>query len=452
MKTDMTMKDFDSRKNMLIPAAMLIAALMLAACSNDEEPVIPVEKSYSDPAADLEAFRQQVLSAQHGWEGSLSPQPGKMYRLFFELDAQGKVSLYADADTVAARTPSSTGYRIETMQKVNPTLIFESGSNLDRIAIAGSQRKVDMAYSFKSMKGDTLRLLGNEYADELVLVKASKDHRDRYVAQALKNSLKKISAYMATVRYFYLQPEPDKLVQFMMNPLSRDIYVTYLNQGAKFFGSDYAYSLDGITLNAPLEAAGYDAAEIFWDEQAGKLYTYYNNARVDLKTSPIPVIPLHYLLGNEYPPGAAMVSTYLEKLPGWSNKFQSLWLQDDNALTNQDIGLYYIIFDLHVDTSTMDLYVYYVRDDQMRRGKFPYVFTKTADGVYDFTPLKIDDNDEDAADAHFIDGKLPNIIGVVNNQRFRIEFFDAYAILGGVIPQYISVDDPGIYFTGYFYQ
>jgi hypothetical protein len=88
----------------------------------------------------------------------------------------------------------------------------------------------------------------------------------------------------------------------------------------------------------------------------------------------------------------------------------------------------------------------------MHRGKFPYTFTKTTDGIFDFTPQKIDDNDDDAADAHFIDGKMPNVFDVINNHRFHIEFFDANATLGGPIPQYISVDDPGIYFTGYFYQ
>jgi len=435
-----------------IPAAMLIIAAMLTACTNDEQPVIPVEKSYSDPAADLEAFRQQVLSAPYGWEGSLSPRPGKMYRLFLELDTQGKVTLYADTDTIAAKTASRTGYRTELTQKVNPTLVFESGSNLERIAIEGRQRKVDLAYSIRTAQGDTLRLLGNEFGDELVLIKATKDHADRYQANVLKNALKNISAYMATIRYFYIQPAPDQLIQFTMNPLSRDIYVTYLSQGAKFFGSDYAYSLDGLLLNAPLQTGSYKATEIYWDQQAHVLYTYYNGARVDLKTSPVPVIPLHYLLGNEYPPGAVMVSSYLEKLPGWSNKFQTLWLMDDNALTAEALSLYYIIFDLHMDTNKMDLYVYYVRDDQMKIGKFPYAFTKTADGIFDFIPLKIDDKDEDAADAHFIDGKLPNIFGVVNNQRFRIEFFDAYSTLGGVLPQYISIDDTNIFFTGYFYQ
>src|SRR5204863_276418 len=154
--------------------------------------------------------------------------------------------------------------------------------------------------------------------------------------------------------------------------------------------------------------------EIFWDQQDRVLYTHYNHMRVDLKTSPIPVIPLHYLLGNEYPPGAVVLSSYLEKLPGWSTKFQTLWLKDDNALTAEEISLYYIIFDLHVDTNKMDLYVYYVIDDKMRRGKFPYAFTKTADGIFDFSPLRIDDKDEDAADAHFIDGKMPNVFNVID--------------------------------------
>jgi hypothetical protein len=426
-------------------------ACTLAACTNNDEVIIPVEKSYADPAEQLEAFRGQLLSAASGWEGTLTPQPGKMYHVFLELSAQGKVTLYADVDTVAANTATTTGYNIATTQQVNATLVFDAGSNLDRIAIDGSQRKVDRAYSFRHAVGDTLRLLGNEFGDELVLVKASKEHRDRYAATALKHSVKSISAYLATVRYLYLQPAPDKLVQLMVNPLSRDVYVTYLDQGVRFFGSDYAYALDGIELNAPLQAAGFEAGAFFWDENAKVLYTYYQGARVDLKAAPIPVIPLHYLLGNEYPPGAAMVSTYLEKLPGWSAKFQTLWLKDDDALFDEAISLYYVVFDLHVESNTMDLYVYYVYNDEMVRGRFPYKFAKTADGIFDFTPLPIDDSDDEGAAARFIEGKMPNIFKVVNDHRFHIEFYDAYATLGGVIPQYISVDEPDIYFTGYFY-
>jgi hypothetical protein len=441
-----------SLKNESIVFLMLVALLLcVCSCSHEEDMVIPVEPSYTDPQKDLEAFEQQLQSSENGWEAILSPQPGKMYRLFFELEPTGEASLYADADTVAAKTPTLTSYSIQLTQRVNPTLIFGTGSNLERIPGGGKNPGVDRAYSFKYTKEDTVYLLGNEYGDELKLIKATKSAHDRYVSSGLKNSVKEISAYLSTVRYLYIQPEDDKVIQFITNPVSKGIYVTYLNNGAKFFGSDYAYSLNGIELKSSLHALGYKAGEIFWDSSIKRLYTYYNDLRIDLKPSPIPVIPLHYLLGDEYPAGAAFPSLYLGWLPGWSAKFQNLWLADDDALENMNISLYYVVTDLHVENNTMDLFVYYVNpDDVYVRGKFPYTFSKTADGIYSFTPLPIDDTPE-GDNARVLEGRLPNIFGVINGNRFRIEFFDAFEALGGVIPQYISEDDSDLYFTGFFY-
>lgn len=436
----------------LLLLILMALLLLLCSCSHEEDLVIPVEPSYTDPQVSLEAFQQALHSSGNGWEGVLSPQPGKLYKLFLELEAStGKVSLYADADTVAAKTPTLTDYSIELTQRVNPALVFGADSNLERIPGSGKNPGVDKSYAFQYSKGDTLYLLGNQYGDMLKLFKATKDDRDSYRANGLRNSLKQISAYLATVRYLYIQPEEDKIIQFMTNPVSKGLYVTYLSNGAKFFGSDYAYSLNGIELKRSLNIPGYHAAEIFWDGNAKKLYTVYNGARVDLKASPIPVIPLHYLMGNEYPAGAAFPSLYLGWLPGWSAKFQTLWLADDDAMTALEIYLYYVVTDLHLEDNTMNLYIYYVNQEGTYvRGKFPYTFSKTADGIFSFTALPIDDSEEGDY-ARAVKDHIPRILGVINGNRFRIEFFDAFEELGGVIPQYISVDDSGLYFTGYFY-
>ena len=106
-------------------ARLILLLLLLCSCSHEEDLVIPVEPSYTDPQVSLEAFQQALQSSGNGWEGMLSPQPGKLYKLFLELEAStGKVSLYADADTVAAKTPTVTDYSIELTQRVNPTLVF----------------------------------------------------------------------------------------------------------------------------------------------------------------------------------------------------------------------------------------------------------------------------------------------------------------------------------------
>lgn len=396
------------------------------------------------------AFRQMLQSSDNGWKAVLIPQPGKMYSLFFTLEAAGKISLYADTDTIAARKPTITPYAVQLTQSVNPTLIFGEGSNLDRVPHPNNAG-VDKAYSFKYTKGDTLYLMGNQYGDVLKLVKATKNDHDSYLASGLKTTMQAVASYLSTVRFLYITPEPGKVIQFAANPISKGIYVTYLDNGAKFFGSDYAYSLKGIELKNAMTLPGYQASEIFWDGTSKKLYTLYNGARVDLQASPIPVIPMHYLLGSEYPAGTAVLSPNAGNLPGWSAKFYNLWLIDDNGLSAKNISLYYIALDLHLKTNTMDLRVSYYSDDKLVRAVFPYTFTKTAEGIFSFTPQAIDSSPE-GENATFIKNYLPHILSVINVNRFRIEYYDAYEELGGVIPKYISVDDADLYFTGLFYQ
>ncbi|HEY5748056.1 MAG TPA: DUF4302 domain-containing protein [Chryseolinea sp.] len=429
-------------------AIVTATIFFLAACSQQDDVVIPVEPSYADPQLKLDEFKQKLSSATDGWQGLLTPKKGKMFTLFFTLDNAGEVSMLADADTVAAKTFSRSKYRVELTEHVNASVLFEEGSNLERIPSA-----VDKGYAYQYSLGDTLFLLGSQYGDVLKLVKATSAERQAYESRQLKNSMQQIAKYLSTVRYLSFQPEPGKIIQFSMNPLARSIYNTYLEQRAKFFGSDYSYSTRGILLKTSPNIGGYAPTEILWDAAKRSLYTYYNGQRMELQSSTLPAIPLHYLLGDEYSPGTVVPSPFVERMPGWSPKFQTQWLIDDNALMRQvNIALYYMLLDLHVKENTMDLYIYYVTpESEFVRGKFPYTFSKTDDGIYTFTPLAIETGTEEGDNADRVKDYLPNILGTVNKNRFHIEFYDAYAELGGLIPQYRSVDDTDIYFTGFFY-
>jgi hypothetical protein len=443
------MKRTRIRYNHFHPLAIVTAVvLFLVGCSQQDDLVIPVEPSYADPQLKLDEFKQKLASGTDGWQGLLTPKKGKMFTLFFTLDNTGEVSMLADADTVAAKTFSRSKYRVELTQHVNASVVFEAGSNLERIPSI-----VDKEYAYQYSSGDTLFLLGSQYGDVLKLTKTTSAERQAYETRQLKSSMQQIAKYLSGVRYLSFQPEPGKIIQFSLNPLARSVYNTYLEQRAKFFGSDYSYSPRGILLKTSPSIGSYTPAEILWDAAKGSLYTYYNGQRMELQSSTLPAIPLHYLLGDEYSPGTVVPSPYAQRMPGWSPKFQTQWLIDDNALMRQEnIALYYMVLDLHVKENTMDLYIYYVTpESQFVRGKFPYTFSKTDDGIYSFTPLAIETGTEEGDNAVRVKDFLPNILGTVNKNRFHIEFYDAYAELGGLIPQYLSVDDTDIYFTGFFY-
>lgn len=431
-------------------AVGLVAVASLAACSNDEDMTIPVTPSYSDPEENLAAFKQQLEAAPEGWEATLRPLTGKVYTLFLTLGG-GEVTLYADTDTTAAQTPSHSPYSVELTQTVNPSLVFADGSNLARVP-GGKNPGVDKAYSYSFTRGDTLYLRGNQYGDELRLVKASAGTRAAYEGRALRNAMKSVSGYLAAVHYLYLQPSPDLLIQFAVNPATRGVYITYLQgHDVKFFGSDYAYAPGGMRLKSPFSVAGNTLQDVAWHDDTRQLSVVYNGASQPLQKANIPVIPLHYLLGTEYPPGAAFPSPGVQLLPGWSSKFRTLWMKDDDGAMQENYSLIYVVPDIHIENNTMDLYVYYVNpEDDYVHGKMQYKYTKTAEGVFDFAFTGTPD-DEEGARARAVQPHMPTILGLLENHRFRVEFFDAYQELGGVIPQYISVDDPELYFTGLWF-
>jgi hypothetical protein len=428
----------------------IAAGLLLAACHEDEELTIPVVPSYTDPEVALADFRQQLVAATNGWEATLRPQPGKMYTLFLTLDGS-EVTMYSDADTIVAQTPTRTGYTIALNQEVNPSIAFANESVLDRIPGGGKNTGVDVSYSYNFTRNDTVFLTGNRYGDVLRLVRASAETRAAYEGRQLRKAMKSVTQYLSGVRYLYFRPSEDILIQFAVNRETRGIYVTYLYQGVKFFGSDYAYALDGIHLKNPLRVAGHALQALTWDAVAGKLTTIYGDTRYDLQEATVPIIPLHYLLGEDYSPSMVFLTPSVQALPGWSAKFYSLWATDENAMFKDAYYFHYVAANLALDTQTMELYVNYINPaGDYVRGIFLYTFTKTDEGVFDFTPAGVPDGEAGKA-AKDIDPYIPNILRVFSDNSFRIEFYDAYASLGGVIPQFVSVDDPTLYFAGLWF-
>ena len=216
------MKRTRIRNTHLHPLVIVTAAiLLLVRCSQQDDLVIPVEPSYADPQLKLDEFKQKLASGTDGWQGLLTPKKGKMFTLFFTLDNAGEVSMLADADTVAAKTFSRSKYRVELTQHVNASVVFEAGSNLERIPSI-----VDREYAYQYSSGDTLFLLGSQYGDVLKLAKTTSAERQAYETRQLKRSMQQIAKYLSGVRYLSFQPEPGKIIQFSLNPLARSVYNT----------------------------------------------------------------------------------------------------------------------------------------------------------------------------------------------------------------------------------
>ena len=430
---------------------VILLATFATSCEGEQDFDIPVDPTYPDVQALIAQYETVLTAAPNGWAATLTPRLGNIFHLHMQLGTDKKVTMYADSDTIAAVQKTESVFRFEN-QGANPVIIFDGGSNLDRIAGLGKNEGVDKTYTIKSATNDAVHLIGNEYGDEIVLKTSSASYKQNFESGVFKSSIKDIFKYLPTVRLLYFEPTPGKEIQFIVRSGLRSTYFTYVqNDRAQFFGSDFAYNADGIHLKNAVTIHGVTIQDIHFDHVQQRFYVEYNGAPLYASASLLPLIPLHYLMGNEFSSGTIMVAPWLGAQPGWSYKFLERWTLADNALYEKDfgLGLVYFILDLNMDTQKMMLHVYTI--DIYARiavADFPYAFTKTADGVFDFEPLPIDLSTTRGQYANKYKTELSQLLDVVDNYTYHVNFYDNF---GDFMPQYQSLQDTEMYFTGGFY-
>ena len=432
----------------LLLLASLIMAL-LAGCSDEEDFNYPVEPAYLDANELLTSYAADLKSAPNGWEGLLVRSQGKMYRMHIKF-SDANVTMLADVDTVSAISPSESGYQL-TVSNGQPSISFPAGSHLDRMQNPEDNDGVDKEYTLKGKTENEIFLQGNTLGDQLVLRRASADVEYNFYEGEVKRSIKGITSYLANVRLLYFEPEAGKKIQFVIRPNLRSTYFTYVdNEKAEFFGSDYTYTFDGIELKSDATLLGVDIGSLSFDENLKKFFVVYNGSPLYATETQVPVIPLHYLLGNEFSSGILLTAEWYQQQPGWSYKFREQWTLTDFDLDESEFGLgmLFVYLNLNPDTERMTLKIYTI--DLYGRAHiaaFPYKYTKT-DGIFDFESLPIDESTTAGQYAAEFETELSRMRNIINNYTFSIDFYD---YLGQLMPQYQSQEDNEMYFTGSFY-
>ncbi|PWG80238.1 DUF4302 domain-containing protein [Pararcticibacter amylolyticus] len=433
---------------------LLIVPFILISCNKDDDLEYSIEKSFKDPLEKLAELQEATGASADGWKAILKLKDGGFYSLFLKLNpAGGKLSLYADINETTASVPSESGYKFEITQGINATLSLEEGSHLDLIQFEDPSKGSDRQYSFLYSNGDTIRLQGNRFGDELTLVKASAAERQQYEGKSLEASMKSISEFLSSSRFLQLQPDPSSALQLSVNEGTRTLVATYVNakKKAENVGSEFSYTLNGIRFRNALKVGNILIDEFIWDEQKKAFFFSTGGSRTEVNDAALPIIPLHYLLGNEFPSVISVPSpTRYASIPGWSTAFSGLWATSDAAMIGSPyrLILYFADFSMNIPAGTMNLDIYFVSNNSLYTARFPYKFSKTDDGVFKFAAQPLGTTGS-GANANLIKGYVKSITDVVSLDRFKIDYYEAPE-LGGLLGQFTSVDRPGIYFTGTF--
>jgi len=422
---------------------ILILACLLC-CRKDQTTSIFGETPDQRLEKALADYKTRLTGAEYGWKTAVFPPAGGGYSFFFTFDTEGRVTMYGDVTEDAAATPENSTYRLKAMQR--PSLLFDTYSYLHLLAdpdpnvyggVTGQGYYVDFEYSIDSVSADTIKLTGITYSTKMILIKATKAEHDAYTSGAFGNQLVDIENNVADFPWQYLQFTDGRKLQVSINTFTKNFTLIYLDDAGKvqLITTPFYYTTNGLYLQTPITYGSYTFNEVFWDADNQVFYVTINGSRVDVQAADNSIIPMHLLIGVSF----SSIVVPPQAIPGWSDDFTNMWKSIATSLKSGNYGLtlYYTYFTFDKDAGVLYLDVYVIQNNRLYLAEYPYTYTKTTAGVFDFTGQAYSGN------AALIDTDMAPLLDHLENDHFTMDFYQ------GTLGQLKSVEDSGFYFTGY---
>lgn len=430
----------------------MLLTVVFNSCKKELSKAYEVEPVHASPDELMQRFMNALEGGASGWEATLNPQSGKSYTLFLSMDKNGAIATLADLDVNTARTPKFGTFKF-SKGAISASISFSSGTYLDDITHKKGFRTLgsDTSYAFKYKRGDTLVLRGNDYGDELRMINITADQVVAFERGVLGNSYIYMNNYFSQKPFFSVTTSENIPVQIGINARNRSLTLMYVNQGKLVIQStDYAYGLNRIVFKKPIRVGQLLISELRVDLQTGAFYISNGFGKLPLVGASMPVIPLHLLIGTDFPPVISLPSPiFMEELPGWSPAFMDIWFAStlnmyDSPLESQ---LMVMAFNLDTKNELLNIDFFFSFQGQYHIATFPLSYTKSLNGIYKFTARPFKADEPTHQNAELILPYVSPLLEIIVNDSFKMNYFDAGNTL---LAQLSSVTRPQIYFTGYF--
>lgn len=430
-----------------------IVLLLLASCKKEQSEAHDVEKVHLSPEELKQQLEDALGSGSRSWEAILNPRNGKTYSMFLNLLVEGKVKSLIDLSVETARTIKEGSYSL-SMNVSHASINFSKGTYFDMITHKEGFKTVsaDTSYAFQYQNGDTLVFRGNVNGDELFLVDLKANEVAPYENYMFGNAFIYLFNYFSKARFYSFISEEGFPVQIVLNQAARTIRVFYPQDGKlKHSSSDFAYGIDKIRFKTPLVIGKQIVTDFRIDIDTEDIYIPKTaNERINLSGAKMPIVPLHYLLGEELPPIVSIPSpNVIKKLPGWSNSFFNTWQTATSNLLNSNMKsiLVTMAFEMDMKNNRLFLGMYVAMNNQYYKGVFPMSFKKSASGEFEFSALPFEDANPNHQFAKTLQPYCQPLLDVVLKNKFKIDYYD---FNGSIIGQFISTNKPDVFFTGEF--
>lgn len=426
----------------------LFAFALLSGCKKDENELIDGEKPEERVTGSLTKYQDQLTASPYGWKAYLATGNGNGFSFYLNFNKTNRVTMLGDLDVEPASVPFESSYRLKASQA--PSLLFDTYSYMHLLAdpnpntfggASGWGFYSDFEFNFGKQSGDTIMLEGKFLGSQLMLIKATQQEQTAYNSKGLLTSILNSVGFFDSSDNLYVTFGDGVKVQTSFNYTNKQMALTWDDKGTFTSATPFAFTLTGIELFGGVTYKDKTISSFTWDAAKKLLYTTVAGTRIEVLTSPTPILPLHSLIGLNY---SSVIVPNATTYPGWSADFIA---RKNAAAATMLAGPYRLRFDRMVFafntsqqamTVTVDIY----QNATGFLAPFPYTYTKTTAGVYKFTAGTPTGNA-----ALIVADMAPLTTQRLNADHFTLDYFVNPAN-GQLLGQFKSVEHPDFTFTG----
>jgi hypothetical protein len=234
---------------------IISAALLFTACKKDTVKVFE-ETPEERMSARINELNTALLGAEHGWKAFLTTSGRGGYGFYMDFDPSQSIVMVADLNDESATKTHSSTFRIKWI--MNATLMFDTYNYISMLAdpvpsvyggAAGSGLQSDIEFEYQRTNGDTVVLRGFKYKNDLILVKATAEQKNRYLSSAFKANIDEITTFFVNKQNNYINVKGTaNNIEFVLDKSAKVAKFQYLNEGGSVtqVTAKYGYEDQGI--------------------------------------------------------------------------------------------------------------------------------------------------------------------------------------------------------------
>lgn len=255
-------------------------------------------------SARINELNTALIGAEHGWKAFLTTSGRGGYGFYMDFDPSQSLVMVADLNDESATQANTSTFRIKWV--MNATLIFDTYNYITMLqdpvpsaygGVAGSGLQSDVEFEYQRMNGDTLVLRGFKYKNDLILVKATAEQKNRYLSSAFKANIDDITDFFVTKQNNYITLKgAANNIEFVLDKANKTAKFQYLNESGSVtqVTAKYSYEDQGINFEEGFVVYGviFTKGRI---ENGEFVLIAADGSKYVLKQNALPILPMPLL-------------------------------------------------------------------------------------------------------------------------------------------------------------